>query len=81
MTDSCVVCGAPATERMELVSGARLAPSCGTKCSAAIWEAHFDAFIQAPASERAVTAWRWRRRRAEARGEEFTEPSPAERAK
>jgi hypothetical protein len=79
----CVVCGLESDEAapLELASGVKLGACCPGEgeCAALVWEAHFDRFIDASAAERAVTTWRWKRRRAEANGQPFNEPSPPER--
>jgi hypothetical protein len=66
----CVVCGGVPVSPLELVSGAKLGPCCAHgECVSLTWERHFDRFVDASAAERAITTWRWKRRRAEANGQ------------
>lgn len=77
MTAPCVVCGLTGSARlMELASGQRIGPFCPGECSSLGWENHFDQATGARPFERALTQWKWRKRRAEAEGRTFLEPVP-----
>jgi hypothetical protein len=51
-------------------------PSPGVGCSMECRTLIFVRPTVATAEERALESWRWRQRRAEARGDLFTEPAP-----
>ena len=74
---ACLVCGLIGSAvPMLLASGKQLGPFCPGECSALGWEAHFELATGAPPIERALTTWKWRKRRAEARSLPFVEPIP-----
>lgn len=79
----CAVCGRdnPEVRRCETVSGTVYGSACRGECEALLWEAWFlTTEFGRPESEpefwSALMLWKWKRRRAEVRGEDFTEPPP-----
>lgn len=65
----CTVCGRPG----ERVHGGA---ACSVECATLLFVRPKD---ETP-DERALSSWRWRQRRAETRGEPFTEPCPYDEA-
>lgn len=48
-------------------------------CFVVLWQSHWEETYKAPAWERAITAWEWRRQRARVEGRPFSEPYPSSR--
>lgn len=73
----CTVCGLPG-EPLRAMSGwpERDAPSPGAACSPECATFIFVRPRNETPDERKLTAWAWRKRRAEARGGPFDEPCP-----
>lgn len=70
MTNDCTVCGLEGTPRYD-VDGRFRGNACSVECAAMLFFRWGDSL-----EARRYESWEWRRRRADVRGEEFTEPSP-----
>jgi len=83
----CAICGKPGHVAPFFVGGRDLLGNyiggeksigdvCGDECGTLLWASYFERTADAPPHERTVTAWRIRKRMAEAQGRPFTEKPP-----
>ena len=70
------MCGLEGGQRMRLASGADIGCAHEGECQCLLWEESFARTTKAPALELAEIAWAWRRQRAHAAGQIFTEQPP-----
>lgn len=70
----CAVCGTGGGVPLLVAGEVSLGCAHAEVCAQLLWESR--AFANAPRHEQDELAWRWRRRVAEVRGQEFSEPPP-----
>ena len=71
----CRVCLGPGATKRHTAGGTYYGAAC-EECHGILWEAHFLEATGAGEYDRALLAWQWRRRRAEAEGRTFLDEPP-----